>query len=132
MRTSSGVARVRMLTSSELMQTDLPAPVAPAMRMCGVLAMLAQTKPPSMSLPSATSIGRGGGGGAGRAGDEDVRRLGDVGADGAALDVLAERDEHRVVVAGGHAAAQDVAEADVLAVGVRDLDADRALARDRG
>ena len=57
MRTSSGVARVRMLTSSELMQTDLPAPVAPAIRMCGVLAMLAQTKPPSMSLPSATSIG---------------------------------------------------------------------------
>ncbi len=41
------------------MQTDLPAPVAPAMRMCGVLAMLAQTKPPSMSLPSATSIGCG-------------------------------------------------------------------------
>jgi hypothetical protein len=39
------------------MHTDLPAPVAPAMRMCGVLAMLAQTKPPSMSLPSATSIG---------------------------------------------------------------------------
>jgi hypothetical protein len=33
-----------------------------------------------------------------------------------------------VVVAGGHAAAQDVAEADVLPVGVRDLDADRALA----
>jgi hypothetical protein len=66
--------------------------------------------------------------GAGRAGDEDVRRLGDVGADEAALDVLAERDEHRVVVAGGHAAAQDVAQADVLPVGVRDLDADRALA----
>ena len=57
MRTSSGVARVRMLTSRELMQTDLPAPVAPAMRMCGVLARLATTKPPSMSLPSATSIG---------------------------------------------------------------------------
>ena len=39
------------------MQVLLPAPVAPAMRMCGVFAMLAQTKPPSMSLPSATSIG---------------------------------------------------------------------------
>jgi hypothetical protein len=59
-----------------------------------------------------------------------VRRLGDVRADEAALDVLAEADQHRVVVGGGGRAAQDVAEADVLAVGVGDLDADRALARD--
>ena len=39
--------------------------------------------------------------GAGRAGDQDVRHLGEVGADESALDVLAQPDEHRVVVARG-------------------------------
>ena len=51
------MARVRIDTSSELRQELLPAPVAPAIRMCGIFARLATTKPPSMSLPSATSIG---------------------------------------------------------------------------
>ena len=56
-RTSSGVARTRIDTISVLMQEDLPAPVAPAMRMCGILARLATTKPPSMSLPRPTIMG---------------------------------------------------------------------------
>ncbi|CAB4990862.1 unannotated protein [freshwater metagenome] len=42
---------------SELMQLDLPAPVAPATRMWGIFARFAQTKPPSTSLPSAATIG---------------------------------------------------------------------------
>ena len=54
-----------------------------------------------------------------------------VGDDEAALDVLAERDQHRVVVALRDRRAQHVAEHHDLRVGVRDLDADRALARDR-
>ena len=68
---------------------------------------------------------------AGGAGDEQVRHLGEVGDDVAALDVLADAHDHRVVVAAGHLAAQHVAEADLLAVGVGDLDADRGLAGDR-
>ena len=56
-RTSSGVARVSTDTSSELRQELFPAPVAPAIRMCGILARLATTYPPSMSLPSATTSG---------------------------------------------------------------------------
>ena len=39
------------------MKLDLPEPVAPATRRCGILAMLATTKPPSTSLPSATVSG---------------------------------------------------------------------------
>ena len=78
---------------SVLMHVDLPAPVAPATRMCGIFAGWRTTKPPSMSLPRPTSIGW-----------------------------------WSWVAAG---AAQDVAEADDLAVGVGDLDADRALAGDR-
>ena len=42
-RTSSGVARIRIEMISELMQLDLPAPVAPAIRMCGIFARLATT-----------------------------------------------------------------------------------------
>ena len=42
--------------------------------------------------------------GAGGAGDEDVRHLGEVGDDEAALDVLAEADEQRVAVVGRGAA----------------------------
>ena len=40
-----------------LMQTDLPAPVAPAISMCGILARLATTVRPSTSLPRPTTIG---------------------------------------------------------------------------
>ncbi len=57
MRTSSGVARVRIEVIRVLMQVDLPAPVAPATRMCGIFARFAQTKPPSTSLPRPTIIG---------------------------------------------------------------------------
>ena len=42
-RTSSGVARIRIEMIIELMQVDLPAPVAPATRMCGIFARLATT-----------------------------------------------------------------------------------------
>ena len=94
MRTSSGVARMRIEVIIELTKLDLP--------------------------------------GAGGAGDEQVRHLGEVGDDVAALDVLADAHDHRVLVAAGGLAAQHVAEADLLAVGVGDLDADRGLAGDRG
>jgi hypothetical protein len=42
-RTWSGVDRASTETSSVLRQLDLPAPVAPAIRMCGILARLATT-----------------------------------------------------------------------------------------
>ena len=45
-----------MLMMMELMQTDLPEPVAPAMSRCGILAMLAKHSPPEISRPSATVI----------------------------------------------------------------------------
>ena len=57
MRTSSGVDRISTDAISELMQDDLPDPVAPATRTCGIFARLAQTKPPSTSLPRPTIIG---------------------------------------------------------------------------
>ena len=38
---------------SELVQTDLPEPVVPAMRTCGSLAMLPMMLLPAMSLPTA-------------------------------------------------------------------------------
>ena len=41
----------------ELMQDDLPAPVAPAMRMCGIRPRFAMTAWPVMSRPMATSRG---------------------------------------------------------------------------
>ncbi len=56
-RTSSGVARVRIEVISPLRQTDLPDPVAPAIRMCGILARLATRTRPSTSLPRPTTIG---------------------------------------------------------------------------
>ena len=37
-RTSSGVARKRMLDSIELIATDLPVPVDPAISRCGIVA----------------------------------------------------------------------------------------------
>ena len=69
--------------------------------------------------------------GTGRTGDQQVRHLRQVGADEAALDVLAEADQHRVRVLLGRLRAHDVAEADLLAVGVGHLDADGGLAGDR-
>ena len=42
---------------SELMQLDLPAPVAPAMSRCGIVARFISTAVPSMSRPTATSSG---------------------------------------------------------------------------
>ena len=57
MRTSSGVARIRIEIINELIIEDLPAPVAPATNKCGILAKLAHKKAPSTSLPSAINIG---------------------------------------------------------------------------
>ena len=56
-RTSSGVERISIETTSELIIEDLPAPVAPATNKCGILARFAQIKLPSTSLPSAITIG---------------------------------------------------------------------------
>ncbi len=42
---------------SELMHDDFPAPVAPAMRMCGMVARFSRTGRPAMSRPRATSRG---------------------------------------------------------------------------
>ena len=56
-RTWSGVARMRIDVISELMHDDLPAPVAPEMRTCGICARLTRTARPAMSRPSATSSG---------------------------------------------------------------------------
>ena len=39
------------------MQEDLPAPVAPATKMCGIFARLAQITAPSTSLPKPTTNG---------------------------------------------------------------------------
>ena len=39
------------------MQPDLPEPVVPAIRMCGIRARSAQTAAPEMSLPSQTLSG---------------------------------------------------------------------------
>ena len=39
------------------MQPDLPEPVVPAMRMCGIRARSVQTELPEMSLPSQTESG---------------------------------------------------------------------------
>ena len=41
----------------QLIALDLPAPVVPAMSMCGVVEMLRNTERPAMSLPTATSSG---------------------------------------------------------------------------
>ncbi len=56
-RTSSGVERIRIEVIIELMNDDLPEPVAPATSRCGIFARLATTKPPSTSLPSPATIG---------------------------------------------------------------------------
>ena len=56
-RTSSGVDRMRMDTIIEFTNEDLPAPVAPATSMCGILARFASTNPPSTSLPTPMTMG---------------------------------------------------------------------------
>ena len=43
MRTSSGVARMRIEVIIELTKLDLPEPVAPATSRCGIFARLAMT-----------------------------------------------------------------------------------------
>ena len=53
-RTSSGVARYRMLVSMPFMLTDLPAPVDPAISRCGIIARSAMYGSPWIVLPSAT------------------------------------------------------------------------------
>ena len=52
-RTSSGVARYRMLVSIAFRPTDLPVPVAPAISRWGMVARSATTGSPWMVLPSA-------------------------------------------------------------------------------
>ncbi|SIG96314.1 Uncharacterised protein [Mycobacteroides abscessus subsp. abscessus] len=69
--------------------------------------------------------------GTGGTGDEEVGHLREVGDDESAFDVLAHAHDHRVVGLAGGLRAEHIAEGDVLAVGVRDLDADRLLAGDR-
>ena len=56
-RTSSGVARMRIEVIIEFTKLDLPAPVAPATSRCGILARFATTKPPSTSLPTPITSG---------------------------------------------------------------------------
>ena len=52
-----GVARMSTDVMSELMHDDFPAPVAPAIRMCGIAARFTITGRPAMSRPRATSSG---------------------------------------------------------------------------
>ena len=68
--------------------------------------------------------------GTGLAGHQHVRRLGQVGDDVAAFDVLADADDERVMIAARSSGAQHVTQGNVFAVGVGDLDADGALAGD--
>jgi len=56
-RTWSGVLRMRIDVMIELMHDDLPAPVAPEIKMWGISARLAMTERPAMSRPIATSSG---------------------------------------------------------------------------
>ena len=76
-------------------------------------------------------VDEGGLAGAGLACHEHVRGLRQVSDDVAALDVLADADDERVLVTAGGCGAQDVAEGHVFAVGVGDLDADGALTGNR-
>ena len=52
-RTSSGVARNRMLDSIELIATDLPVPVDPAINRWGIVARSVMYGSPWIVLPSA-------------------------------------------------------------------------------
>ena len=51
MRTVSGELRMITLVTMEFMTTDLPDPVAPAIRRCGIFARLIRTGRPEMSRP---------------------------------------------------------------------------------
>ena len=53
-RTSSGVARIRMLVIMALTLTDLPAPVEPAMSRCGIVARSLTNGSPWIVLPIAS------------------------------------------------------------------------------
>ena len=53
-RTSSGVDLYRRLTISELMHTDLPEPVEPAISRCGILAKSVTATAPAISRPRTT------------------------------------------------------------------------------
>ena len=53
-RTSSGVARIRMLVIIALTLTDLPAPVDPAMSRCGIVARSLTNGSPWIVLPMAS------------------------------------------------------------------------------
>ena len=55
-RTSSGVLRIINEVMIELMPELLPAPVAPATSVCGILARSIRSDAPLMSRPTATSI----------------------------------------------------------------------------
>ena len=68
---------------------------------------------------------------AGGTGDQQVRHLREVPRDVFALNVFAQRDHQRMVVAAGRRIGQHVGEAHHLAVGVGHLDADGGLARNR-
>ena len=57
MRTWSGVDRIRIEVTIELMQLDLPAPVAPAMRRWGMVAEVHQDGPAGDVAADATSSG---------------------------------------------------------------------------
>ena len=61
-----------------------------------------------------------------------MRGLGQVGHHVAALDVLPDADYEGVLIAHRRTGAQHIAQGHVLAVGVRDLDADRRFPGDRG
>ena len=58
-RTCSGVERMMIDMSIELMKLDFPEPVAPATSRCGILVRSAVTKWPSTSLPTPASMGFG-------------------------------------------------------------------------
>ena len=53
-RTSSGVARERILVSMLFMATDLPVPVDPAINRCGMVARSVTKGSPWIVLPSAS------------------------------------------------------------------------------
>gem|GEM_PF-3034794 len=59
MRTCSGEVRYSRLQTMELMHTDLPLPVAPAMSRWGILLRSHNTGSPEMPLPKAASRGEG-------------------------------------------------------------------------
>ena len=53
--TSSGEALYKRLIIKVLIQTDLPEPVAPAIKRCGIFAISAITGFPAISFPAANA-----------------------------------------------------------------------------